>query len=330
MSDKISPTHSIRSAASASPYAIELKGITRKFGTFTAVDHLSLQVKKGELFGFLGPNGAGKTTTINMMTTLLKPTEGNALIAGYYLVSEDSLVRSRIGVVPQSFSLFEELTPLENLWYIGELYSMDRETVKERADELLKIVTLYDKKDIRSGTFSGGMKQRLSVAAGLLHSPEILFMDEPTTGLDPQSRIALRELTQTLNQSGMTVVYTTHDMDEADKLCDRIGIMDHGKLIAMGNSKELKSLQGFSHRIELEMEHPDQKIADELKVVAGADSATVSGHIVELRVKKLPDGLIHKMSDYLYKRKLTLGDFTISEPTLEEVFIGLTKKELRD
>ncbi len=318
-------------SSSASPYAIELQGITRKFGTFTAVDHLSLQVKKGELFGFLGPNGAGKTTTINMMTTLLKPTEGNALVAGYDLMREDSLVRSRIGVVPQSFSLFEELTPIENLWYIGELYSMDSDTVKKRTEELLKIVTLYDKRDVKAGTFSGGMKQRLSVAAGLLHSPEILFMDEPTTGLDPQSRIALRELTQELNKLGMTVIYTTHDMDEADKLCDRIGIMDHGKLIAMGTSKELKALQGFSHRIELEMmARPTNIVANELKELAGADSVRVEGNVVELRVKSLPDGLIHKLSSYLSKRKLALGDFTISEPSLEEVFIGLTKKELRD
>ncbi|VVB57289.1 Trehalose/maltose import ATP-binding protein MalK [uncultured archaeon] len=319
------------SAGRSSPYAIELNGLTRRFGSFIAVDGLSLKVKKGELFGFLGPNGAGKTTTINMLTTLLKPTEGSALVAGYDLSEEDALVRSRIGVVPQKFSLFEELTPLENLWYIGELYSMDRSLVQRRSEELLKIVTLYDKRDVRSGTFSGGMKQRLSVAAGLLHSPEILFMDEPPTGLDPQSRIALRELTQTLNASGMTVIYTTHDMDEADKLCDRIGIMDHGKLIALGTSAELKSSQHYSHCIEIEFERvPEQKLLDELKALVGAISVSLEGRRASLPVRRLPPDLIHKLSDFLSRRRISTRDFKVREPTLEEVFINLTKKELRD
>jgi len=227
-------------------YAIECNNLTRKFGTFTAVNNLSLKVKKGELFGFLGPNGAGKTTTINILTTLLSPSAGSARVASFDLVEQASLVRARIGVVPQQFALFEELTPVENLWYIGELYGMRDSDVKKRTEELLKIVTLYDKKDIQAGTFSGGMKQRLSVAASLVHSPQILFMDEPTTGLDPQSRIALRELTSVMNKTGMTVIYTTHDMDEADKLCQRIAIMDHGKLIALGTPKELKSANGHS------------------------------------------------------------------------------------
>ena len=317
-------------AEQKSPYAIECMSLTRKFGDFTAVDKLTLRVKKGELFGFLGPNGAGKTTSINMLTTLLKPTAGSAKIAGFDLVDDAALVRSRIGVVPQSFSLFEELTPLENLWYLGELYEMDRQTVAKRTEELLKIVTLYDKKDVQSGTFSGGMKQRLSVAAGLLHSPQILFMDEPTTGLDPQSRIALRELTQELNKSGITVIYTTHDMEEADKLCERIAIMDHGKLKALGTGRELKEFAGHSHKIILELDHHDEKLLEELKKLTGAISVTSEGKIVELRVKKLGHDVVHRLTDYLYRHDVEVGDFNISEPTLEEVFITVTKKELRD
>ena len=313
-----------------SPYAIECTSLTRKFGSFTAVDKLTLRVKKGELFGFLGPNGAGKTTTINMLTTLIRPTEGKALVAGFDLIEEGSLVRSRIGVVPQSFALFEELTPVENLWYLGELYEMDRQTVAKRTEELLKIVTLYDKKDIQSGTFSGGMKQRLSVAAGLVHSPQILFMDEPTTGLDPQSRIALRELTQQLNQTGITVIYTTHDMEEADKICQRIAIMDHGKLKALGTSRELKLYAGHSHKITLELDHHDAKLLEELKKLTDAISVTSEGKIVELRVKKLGHDVVHRLTDYLYRHDVEVGDFNISEPTLEEVFITVTKKDLRD
>lgn len=311
-------------------FALELKGLTRKFGNFTAVDSLSLKVKQGELFGFLGPNGAGKTTSINMLTTLLRPTSGTAIVAGADLTDEDAIVRSRIGVVPQRFSLFEELTPEQNLWYIGELYAMDRQTVKKRSEELLKIVSLYDKKDVQSGTFSGGMKQRLSVAAGLLHSPQILFMDEPTTGLDPQSRIALRELTQSLHKSGMTIVYTTHDMDEADKLCERIAIMDHGKLIALGTSHELKSTRGYGYCIELELSQHDSKTIAELKELVGASDAQASGKVVKLKVANLPSGLIHKLSNYLKRKGISLGDINISDPSLEEVFIGLTEKTLRD
>jgi ABC-2 type transport system ATP-binding protein len=316
--------------APALQYAIECRGLTKKFETVTAVNGLSLQVKKGELFGFLGPNGAGKTTTINMLTTLLSATSGTAKVAGFDLISQAAFVRSKIGVVPQSFSLFEELTPMENLWYIGELYEMDKEVLQKRSEEILKIVTLYDKKDIRSGTFSGGMKQRLSVAAGLVHSPQILFMDEPTTGLDPQSRIALRELTQRLNASGITVIYTTHDMEEADKICQRIAIMDHGKLIALGTPKELKELQGHSHEIRLELDRHTPQMLDELKKMVGAISVTVNGNVIELRVKKLKHNMVHMLSEFVDKRNVEMKDLQINEPTLEEVFISLTKKELRD
>ncbi|MCX6770364.1 MAG: DUF4162 domain-containing protein, partial [Candidatus Micrarchaeota archaeon] len=183
---------------------------------------------------------------------------------------------------------------------------------------------------VPAGTFSGGMKQRLSVAAGLLHSPEIIFMDEPTTGLDPQSRIALRELTLTLNKTGMTVIYTTHDMAEADMLCHRIGIMDHGKLIALGTPQELKALKGYGHKIVLEIGKHPPHIADELKGISGATTVSSDGRHVELRMHRMREGVVQKIVEFLEKRGLSLVNLNISEPTLEEVFISLTNKELRD
>ena len=309
---------------------VECTSLTKKFGNFTAVNSLELRIKKGELFGFLGPNGAGKTTTIKMLTTLLAPNGGKAKVSGFSLVDEAAFVRSRIGVVPQEFALFGELTPMENLWYIGELFGMDKAEIKKRSEELLKVVELYDKKDLPSEGFSGGMKQRLSVAASLLHRPQILFMDEPTTGLDPQSRIALRELTKKLNDSGMTIVYTTHDMEEADKLCQRIAIMDKGHIIAEGTSEELKRKHGGNHNIKIEVDGQAHKIAEDLKEFLKADTAVAKGNKIEIGVKNMEKGALHKLSNYLAKKHVNVKELRSTEPSLEDVFINLTKKDVRD
>lgn len=312
-------------------YAIVTEKLVKKFGDFTAVDGLNLRIIKGELFGFLGPNGAGKTTTIKMLTTLLEPTSGSATVAGFDVIRRGDEVRDRIGVVPQSFALFEELTPMENLNFIGELYSMDRKEIVKRSEELLTTVTLLEKKDVPCKGFSGGMKQRLSVAAGLLHEPQILFMDEPTTGLDPQSRIALRDLTRKLNQSGITIVYTTHDMEEADKLCDRIAIMDHGKMITEGTPEELKNKYGSGHRITLELaQKPGEDLLRALKKQFPASKVLASGNRVELHSQSIGGALVHHVSDFMSKRKVNVSELLVEEPSLEEVFINLTDVRLRD
>ncbi len=311
-------------------YAIECRGLTRRFGDFTAVDGSNLSIRKGELFGFLGPNGAGKTTTIKMLTTLLAPTSGEARVASYDIKTQAALVRSRIGVVPQEFALFEELTAMENLWYIGELFGMGRGELHDRSIELLRTVNLLDKKDIQSGGFSGGMKQRLSVAAGLLHRPEILFMDEPTTGLDPQSRIAIRDLTRKLNESGVTIVYTTHDMEEADKLCQRIAIMDHGRIIAEGTPDELKRRYGGGHLIKLELGKHDEKLLAEIKELVHAASLRVHNHTIEMVVDSVEGGVLHRLSNFLERKKIEVKELQSTEPSLEDVFLNLTSKELRD
>ncbi len=308
---------------------IEIKNLTKKFGNFTAVDHINLKVQEGEIFGFLGPNGAGKTTTISMLTTLIRPTSGTAIISGHDLTTRGVNIRAIIGVVPQLFSLFPELTAKENLAYIGKLYGMNPSQIKERSEYLLKIIDLYDHRDRIADIFSGGMKQRLSLAAGIMSNPKILFMDEPTTGLDPQSRIAMRNLTKDLNKHGITIIYTTHDMEEAEKICDRISIMDAGKIIAEGTSEELKHMISKFHKIEIEIDSPSKEIISELKELPYITSVEISGPLIIVTVKE-KDDVFHKLSEFLHKKHQKLLEIRFKEPTLEEVFIQLTKEELRD
>jgi ABC-2 type transport system ATP-binding protein len=310
-------------------YAIETKDLTKKFGSLVAVNNVNLKIKEGEIFGFLGPNGAGKTTTISILTTLLKPTSGTALIGGFDLQKEGAKVRSIIGVVPQTFSLFPELTPIENLAYIGRLYSMGEKAIKERSEYLLKLMTLWEFKDKVAGEFSGGMKQRLSIAASIMPSPKILFMDEPTTGLDPQSRIAIRDLTRELNKAGITIVYTTHDMEEADKLCDRITIMDHGKVVADGTSYELKHMIANGHTLEIELESPSKQIIAELKSLAGVTSVHGDGNLLYVKVKDR-EGAFFMLNQFFQKNGQKVLELRFKEHSLEDVFVHLTKKDLRE
>jgi len=312
---------------------IEIKNLTKKFGNFTAVDKINLTIKEGEIFGFLGPNGAGKTTTISMLTTLIRPTSGTAIIAGHDMLTEDVDVRSIIGVVPQSFSLFAELTAQENLEYIGKLYGMSTNSIKDRSEYLLKQVALYEHRDRIAGVFSGGMKQRLSLAASIMSNPKILFMDEPTTGLDPQSRIAIRELTEQLNSEGMTIVYTTHDMEEADKICDRIVIMDQGKIIADGTSDQLKHLIMSGHLIEvrlgLEEKRDMHNVIQELKKLSFIKSVVYNKDVLNITVDTKV-GTFYSISDFFHKKNIIIEEIQYKEPSLEDVFVHLTKKELRD
>jgi len=308
---------------------IEIKGLTKRFGAYTAVDRMNLVVREGEIFGFLGPNGAGKTTTISMLTTLIKPTDGTAIIAGHDLAKEGDKVRSSIGVVPQTFALFPELTAYENLQYIGRLYGMSGAQIKERSDFLLKHVSLYEHKDRIAGVFSGGMKQRLSLAASIISNPKILFMDEPTTGLDPQSRIAMRELTQSLNKQGMTIVYTTHDMEEAEKICHRIVIMDKGKIIIDGSSDELKASIMKDPIVEVRLDYPPKSLLDDIRKLPFVKDATITDTHIHITVTK-KEGVFYALSDFFAKKKLPVEEIQFKEPTLEEVFVQLTKKDLRD
>jgi ABC-2 type transport system ATP-binding protein len=308
---------------------IEIRHLTKKFGNFTAVDNINLDVREGEIFGFLGPNGAGKTTTINMLTTLMNPTSGVATVAGHDVIKEGIKVRSVIGVVPQTFALFPELTAMENLAYIGKLYGMTSAQIRERADYLLKIVTLFEHRNRIAGTFSGGMKQRLSLAASIMSNPKILFMDEPTTGLDPQSRIAMRDLTKKLNSQGTTIIYTTHDMDEAEKICDRITIMDKGKIVADGTAKELKAKIASTHIVEIGLEPMSREVVRQIRKLPYVLAAEANDKFIVLTVKET-EGIFKKLSEFLCGKKYNVTEIRFKEHTLEDVFIQLTKKDLRD
>ncbi|MDD5731317.1 MAG: ATP-binding cassette domain-containing protein [Patescibacteria group bacterium] len=220
---------------------IEVKNLTKKYGEFTAVDSISFVVSKGIVFAFLGPNGAGKTTTIRMLTTLLDPTEGKISLAGYDSVKDEDGVRRSFGIVFQDPSLDEELTALENMELHGVLYSVPKKVRKKRIEELLNIVELWDRRNEPTKNFSGGMKRRLEIARGLLHHPKILFLDEPTLGLDPQTRNHIWSYIKNLNKrEGITVFFTTHYMDEAERVADEVNVIDHGKIVAAGSPAELK------------------------------------------------------------------------------------------
>lgn len=227
------------------PHIIEVKNLTKKFGDFTAVDHITFDVTKGEIFAFLGPNGAGKSTTIKMLTTLLIPTEGTILINGFDPTKKQDDVRKSFGIVFQDPSLDEELTAYENMEFHGILYKVPSALRTTRIRELLTVVDLWDRKDSFVKTFSGGMRRRLEIARGLLHHPKIFFLDEPTLGLDPQTRNQLWEYVRNLNKKELiTIFFTTHYMEEAERIAQRIAIIDHGNIIASGTSEELKKKTG--------------------------------------------------------------------------------------
>ena len=219
---------------------LQISHLYKNYGKFQAVRDLNLHVPKGDLFGFVGPNGAGKTTAISIMSTILNADSGQVLIGNYDTKTEPLKVKQLIGVVPQEIALYEELSAYENLLFWGSLYKIQHKEISRRANELLMLLGLLDRKDDKIKNYSGGMQRRINIAAALLHRPKVLFLDEPTVGIDPQSRNLIFEVADSLHRQGMTIIYTTHYMEEAERLCNRIGIIDNGKIIAEGNMEELK------------------------------------------------------------------------------------------
>src|SRR5512137_2029730 len=261
---------------------LEVKDLVKKYGDFTAVKGISFDIKEGEIFSLLGPNGAGKTTTISVLSTLYAPTSGDAVIGGHSVVKEPMAVRNLIGVVPQELALYDDLSARENLVFWGQMYGLSGKSLKVRVDEVLEQIGLADKAKKRIKTYSGGMKRRVNIGVGLLHKPSLLFMDEPTVGIDPQSRRAILDSVKALNGQGMTVLYTTHYMEEAEELSDRVGIIDHGELIAIGTQKELTQQIGQSETLVLHVDENQngQALAEAVRTLHGVLKADVTDHTV--------------------------------------------------
>jgi ABC-2 type transport system ATP-binding protein len=314
------------------PSLIALDHLSKRYpqAAAPAVDDLSFAVEAGEIFSLLGPNGAGKSTTIAMLCGLLAPTGGDATIAGHSVVAQTMAVKRLIGVVPQEIALYPELSARQNLRFWGEMYDLTGKPLATRIEELLEQVGLRERGNDRIETYSGGMKRRINIAAGLIHRPQILFMDEPTVGIDPQSRRAILDLTKELNRGGMTLLYTTHYMEEAQELSDRIGIMDQGKLIALGSFAELTTLVGDESAIHLTVHGASPELAAALGRSAGVRAVEVGE---EGRMRLLVASAEEALPGVLAAVQQHGGRLTsvnVESPNLESLFLQLTGRRLRD
>jgi len=309
-----------------SPLAIQTCGLTKHFDSLVAVDGIDLSIKKGELFSLLGPNGAGKTTTITMLCCLLKPTAGTASVMGHDISEEPFKVKELIGVAPQETTISERLNSWENLNLIGRVHGIGSKELRKRSEELLETVGLVERAKDRVGKFSGGMKRRLNLIMALVHDPEVLFLDEPTLGLDPQSRRAIWDYIAEL-KGKKTILLTTHYLEEADVLSDRVGIMDDGKIVALGTPDELKESISDRGTMIISAENLSDKVTEGLRtrgMHVEVDKATsklkVSGKDLNFR----------EVVDYLHSQDVTIHSASLEQPTLEDVFLRITGKELRE
>ncbi len=310
-------------------YALQAQGLTKRYGDLIAVDHLDLQIEKGEIFGFLGPNGAGKTTSINMIVGLLTPTSGTILINGH---DRARVPRRSIGICPQELVLWDELTCAENLTLMGDMYSLPRAVTKERIRSVLTDLALLEKANVRVSQLSGGLKRRLNIALAVIHNPDVVVLDEPSAGLDPQARLLLWDFIFSLkDKEGKTIILTTHVMEEADALSDRVAIIDHGKLLQLDTPGNLKKTIGTGDIVELQLAELEKRevVRDDLASIAGIEEIKDVGGKITIRalnaVRLLPE-IIERVE----ARDAHVSDMSIRENTLEDVFIYLTGRGLRE
>ncbi len=310
--------------------AVEVQEIKKCFGTFCAVDRLSFSVERGEIFGLLGPNGAGKSTLIRMLTTLILPTSGGARINGFDVVRSAAAVRRSIGVIPQALTSDMELSAVENMNIFAKLYSVPRERRRRVVKELLEAVELTQWADKPVKNFSGGMRRRLEIARGLVHEPNIFFLDEPTTGLDPASRIGVWDMLRKLKQGrDLTILLTTHYMDEADKLCDRIAIVDHGKLVALDSPLKLKASIPGNDILEISFSTVPPGWLETLESLPDVQSVKAEDHVYRIGSNNGPKTTVALM-EATGQAKVEIASLSVQSTTLDDVFMHYTGRQLRD
>jgi ABC-2 type transport system ATP-binding protein len=308
---------------------IEVYSLRKQYGDLVAVDDVSLTADTGQIFGLLGPNGAGKTTTIGCVSGLLPPTSGRVTVNGHDVVREGLAARRHLGIVPQELALYEDLSAEANLSFWGAAYGLTREALRRRVPEVLELIGLSDRARDRAATFSGGMKRRLNFGCGIVHTPRVLLLDEPTAGVDPQSRVRLLDLVRAQARAGTTVLYTTHYMEEAQDLCDRIGIIDHGRVLALGTLDELRALVGEKDLVRLAGRFDPAAASRAMRAVDDVEVLNVSTDGLTLATRgasrRLP-----AIFGALAVPGIDVQEATLSVPSLETLFIKLTGRELRD
>ncbi len=304
--------------------AIESKNLTKYYGNLLAVDHVTFEVKKGEIFGFLGPNGAGKTTTVRMFTGLTQPSDGTASIFGHDIGSDTIAAKTHVGIVPETSNVYNDLSAWDNMMFTGELYQVSRSERERRAKELLEMFDLYDRRKDKAKSFSKGMKRRLAISMGLINDPQLLFLDEPTSGLDVQSVLIIKDVISQLNESGVTIFLTTHDIEEASLICNRVAIIHKGKIAAIDSPEKLKQTIESVHSIEIAFDDPSSISMDELEAIQTVNEVQKVGNRFRLYTHDTAAALWHLWE---YLRNGNLRPITINTygPNLEDVFVRLTE-----
>lgn len=308
---------------------LEIKNLHKKYKDFEAVNNLNLEVNEGDIYGLLGPNGAGKSTTINMITGITKVSSGQIKVFGLDFDKNETEIKKNIGVVPQDIAVFDEFTAYENVSFFGKLNGLRGSLLKERIKEALEFTELWDRRKDKPGQYSGGMQRRLNIACAIVSRPKLIIMDEPTVGIDPQSRNHILESVKKLNEMGSTIIYTSHYMEEIEVLCNKITIMDHGKEIATGTKEELKELVLNDERIDMELSHVDEDLINEIKNINGVIDCEVDGNSIVVVSNKNSENIgtiTGKITDL--KRKII--SINAEKPSLERVFLTLTGRKLRD
>lgn len=309
--------------------AIQVQNLQKCFGEFVAVKGVQFEVQQGEIFSLLGPNGAGKSTTISMLSCLLPPSGGDACVMGHSVIREPQAVKAAIGVVPQDIALYGDLSARENLSFWGNMYGLRGRALAKRVDEVLEIIGLTERQKDRVDKFSGGMKRRVNIGVALMHKPAVIIMDEPTVGIDPQSRRHILDNIKELNAQGMTVLYTTHYMEEAQELSDHIAIMDQGKVIACGTHSELVKMVGELDRIHVTLNAESEKVIPDWQATAGVHRISAEdGHLTVLAEDS--NLILPHLFEAATKANVRITSVDIQEPNLEAVFLHLTGKALRE